>query len=260
MWSTWGRWRRAAAVIAAIFVALVAVGALFPTDVLRTEIDRDRVTLTFFQERDDEELEPLLRDDFSHATGAWNERREDGAVVTIRDGALQVRLLEEGTFDFEAPHATVGELDAVHVEASVRIEAGGPAAVVGLFCAVSGGADAELVGAAGGYVFLVHPESGVARIGRVPAPLQAGFAKAVPIAQADLPEPWPHGTPKVLAAGCGGADGALTFAVDGHDVASAPSRASGRRFDSAGVAVLHAGEAREVVVSFDDYLVRPPSR
>lgn len=257
--SSWSRWRRVAAVVAGLSALLLGIGVLFPTDVWRVERNGGNLTLAFLQ--DDEAAAerdaPLIADDFSNATGGWTEHEESNAVVAIGDGVLHVRLLEAQTIDFEAPHARIGELAALHVETTARIAAGRSAAVVGLFCAVSGGPDVDVIGAKGGYIFMLHPATRTMRIGRVPAPFQTAFAKAAVLREAPVPAALLRGSAIRLAADCAAGGGAesLVVSVGGRPVLSAASRAGDTAFDSAGVVAYHGGGPAEMAVDFDDFSV-----
>lgn len=225
--------------------ALLLAGLLLPNDVWRVQLSGDGLTLSFLQKRE-ERGKAILVDEFERSGGLWNERSEEGARVRVAKGALQIRILEMETIDFETL-ALPAEENRVQVEAVARV-VGQARVVYGLICAESAGPSEPDSGQAGGYVLALQPGTRMVRIGHAAGRFGHQIANAKVLVERALPASWSPGATTELQAECGRR---VLLRVDGFE-AAAVERSRTHPFDGAGVVVV-ALETAPVEVQFDRF-------
>lgn len=225
--------------------ALFLAGLLLPNDVWRVRLSGDGLTLSLLQ-KEEERGKAILVDEFEQSGGLWNERSEEGARVRVAKGALQIRILEAETIDFETL-ALPAEENRVQVEAVARV-VGQERVVFGLICAESSGPNEPYSGQAGGYVLALQPRTRTVRIGHAAGRSGHQIANAEVLVERTLPASWRPGATTELQAECGPR---VLLRVDGLE-AAAVDRSRTHPFDGAGVVVV-ALETAPVEVQFDRF-------
>lgn len=255
---SWSRTRLIVAFIACLAIVVTAVGAIFPTDFWRVELSGARLTYTFNQPVESgADAAVVLKDDFSDSGGEWDLRDTDAALVELSGGGLRIVVRDKQSVDFEV-RPLPGDRDAIRVEVEATLLAGGEDAVLGLFCAVSAGADAPHAGGGGAYVMMIEPATRRTGIGRGATPLGAEFEVSDGLHQGTLPGNRKLSRTIHLGADCvGGARGSrrVSFRVDGRSAGSGTHAASPARFDGVGIAVYRVSGGAAPDIRFDNLVV-----